>query len=344
MQTAQIEKIESLINTSAILTASEKTEWLALLGLMNDKQLLELEKILSSAKPLASHPPQMPKLSHIVNLPKLPADFIKAGDGPTPPAPRPPQGGEEKKPSSFASKLKAIFQEKELPAGQPELELSAKSSSDEHLGGSATMSAKPTLGGEDVHKAQNIEHGTQNKQEPKVQTAASKPFFPVKEKPLVSPQAVKPVPPVLKVPLPPMPKPVPLVGAAPTSEINPVLKPSQVSNFPPVREPQSLKSDLSDGQQINNLQDLAAFDPKTLKDVSLDVLAKKIKLLIVKYGYFEAVFNLEKSPTYKNYIGTGLNLLSGQSNFESLGSLDDDYLSKEEFEKFTDLLAKIQAS
>lgn len=39
-------KLEQLIKSSTILDATEREEWLALLDLMNDKQLLELEKIL----------------------------------------------------------------------------------------------------------------------------------------------------------------------------------------------------------------------------------------------------------------------------------------------------------
>lgn len=87
----RIETLRQLIVVSTVLTESEKTEWLSLLELMNDKQLGELEEILAADKPAAppvSSPPtpppattptpppvppvsvgRMPQLSHISNLP-----------------------------------------------------------------------------------------------------------------------------------------------------------------------------------------------------------------------------------------------------------------------------------
>jgi hypothetical protein len=335
-------KIKSLVNTSTILSASEKTEWLALLDVMNDKQLGELEGILVSSKqpavsskqaapvtfnqPKAVTPPkpavmQMPKLSHIMNLPNFTPTFAKTTAEPLPQPPLgAPQADAGKKPSAFASKLKAIFKEKELPAGLPELEL------------------------EEGHKSQNTEHRTQNKQDQKIPPAAPKPIFTLKEQPLAKPQVVKPIPTPLKV-LPPVPKPKNVSFGIFHDPVNPVnLKPVLAPKLSPAAAPKILKPELLNEPQMNSLQDLAVLEPGTLRATSLDGLTKKIKLLIGKYGYFEVIFNIEKSRLYKNYIGTGLKLLSGQTGFESLDRLDEDYLSKEEFEKFTDLLSKIQAS
>ncbi len=94
------QKIIQLVKSSNILTAQEKTDWLSLLELMNDKQITELEEILKPKtvepvatpvqktsvvpKPVAQMPPkdnlvatkptkvqdlQQPQLSHISNLP-----------------------------------------------------------------------------------------------------------------------------------------------------------------------------------------------------------------------------------------------------------------------------------
>lgn len=254
----------------------------------------------------------------------------------------------QKKPSIFASNLKSIFQEKELPPGHPELEL------------------------EEGHKLQNIDHKSQIieqkpfiRQDQKGQAAALKPFFPIREKPFVSPQTVKPASPVLKVPPAVSPKPktvFPSVSAVPLAPL--AAKPSTFQQKPsfasslsklpgqdfplekqPTYEPPVSKPVASNGQAINGLQDLAVFENRMLQAWPLDALAKKIKSLVAKYGYFEVIFNLEKSQTYKNYINTGLKLLSGQPDFESLDvEGTGDYLTKEEFEKFTDLLAKIQTS
>lgn len=56
----KIEEIRNKIQTSALLTDHEKSDWLNLLELMNDKQLSELEEILSGAAgtPLTPQAPQ----------------------------------------------------------------------------------------------------------------------------------------------------------------------------------------------------------------------------------------------------------------------------------------------
>lgn len=79
MTEEHIQKLLQLINSSSALTSAEKKEWRDLLPLMNDKQRLELEKILTStiieAKPLRagnSAPSILGQpISHIANLPKL---------------------------------------------------------------------------------------------------------------------------------------------------------------------------------------------------------------------------------------------------------------------------------
>lgn len=77
------QKIIALIQRSTILNAQEKSDWLALLDLMNDKQIAELEEILqpeavanaaAKSAPINSSGAQttrmeQPSLSHISNLP-----------------------------------------------------------------------------------------------------------------------------------------------------------------------------------------------------------------------------------------------------------------------------------
>lgn len=88
MTSDKAQKLQKLINTSAILDARERQEWLALLELMNDKQAAELEKILASHKQELSAKNQeleiknqefrvkeqmekvQPRLGHLMNLPK----------------------------------------------------------------------------------------------------------------------------------------------------------------------------------------------------------------------------------------------------------------------------------
>jgi hypothetical protein len=53
MQTDHYQKIQNLVKTAGILSAAEKNEWVDLMDLMNDRQLLELEKILASSSSFA---------------------------------------------------------------------------------------------------------------------------------------------------------------------------------------------------------------------------------------------------------------------------------------------------
>lgn len=67
----RIEHLRQQIQASQILESHEKADWLNLLELMNDKQLGELEEILSAPKSTASTASQasLPPLTHISNLP-----------------------------------------------------------------------------------------------------------------------------------------------------------------------------------------------------------------------------------------------------------------------------------
>jgi hypothetical protein len=358
MQTVEIEKIKTLVQSSPILSSTERTEWLALLELMDDKQLGELEKILDGNKPISktissplvepgagsspsasarverdgtseirgmgtpdnqsaiadkSDQSQMPKLSHIMNLPNI-GNFGEATSARFEQSAVPAKV----KPSIFGSKLKAIISEKDLPAGPIELDLPKGQEQD--------LVRKPVT--------ENII--PQKKLEPSTKLAEPQSFFPVKDKQVaveskMAAGAVKNTTPQLKSAPPILPKISPIPKSSNSGpEVNP--KPQQS---------EAVSQNLGN-IEINNLQDLALLNSGTLKTTPLEVLVKKIKALVGKYGYFEVVFNIEKSGVYKNYIDTGLKLLSEQSNFENLNS--GSYLDKQGFEKFTDLLAKIQAS
>lgn len=55
MQNDHLQKIIGLVKAAAVLTLPEKSEWLELMDLMNDRQLLELERILEDASAAAIH-------------------------------------------------------------------------------------------------------------------------------------------------------------------------------------------------------------------------------------------------------------------------------------------------
>ncbi len=144
MENEHQQKIQNLVKVSSILVEAEKNEWLELMDLMNDRQLLELERILQDSgnnqkavvakegekpsqvqslksKPIETQPVKNPAtspFSHILNFPKAP------GAQPLPPIKPLPivqakvesRIVEPKKQSPFLAKLKNIFTEKELPA------------------------------------------------------------------------------------------------------------------------------------------------------------------------------------------------------------------------------------
>jgi hypothetical protein len=286
----------------------------------------------------------MPKLSHIMNLPNL----AKINEVPTSPVKIQPQPL-QKKSSPFDAKLKAVMEEKELFAPPEELELEV---------------GKPNRVESGELRVESLKQGSANIIEKK-----AGPQIPVR--PTFSPAPVKLEHLNLQVPLPPKPK-VQAITAAPVLSSPPEifkplddkakvldqalnLKPKaiqqsanpvvQEKNSSPVKPP-ILTEFRGQSPSVNlnliTLQDLSGLQPGVLKSSPLEELVTKVKSIISKYGYFESVFQIEKSPAFKNYIATGLNLLSGTSQFS-----DDDstgMLTKMEFEKFTDLLAKIQSN
>jgi hypothetical protein len=127
-----------MINTSPMLTAKEKEEWLDMLIVMNDKQVSELEAILNTPTdnlaPLPPAPPapaptaptprsSTPPLSHISNLPSSMSQVIPAAPALSPryPLPKPTKPGSLKQ---WENNLRHTVEEKELARPQEEKLLS----------------------------------------------------------------------------------------------------------------------------------------------------------------------------------------------------------------------------
>jgi hypothetical protein len=444
MNSNQLEKLHTLVAGTPILSSQEKADWLSLMGMMNDKQLLELEKILhgpenspitqaikavtppqpkapsssvsksaggnitgkdttpkiptpksvpgdraegvktkqaSSPEPKKAAEPswQMPKLSHIVNLPKK---FIEQSPDENKTAATQNTGQTDhsrsavKIPGKYFSKFRAMFEEKELPSGKPDNELDLP-----------VPQLKPKISA----GAGMIDQMKQSLSKASVKTAASeekigKPSAPIQVAPAKLPPPVprpqaKQTAPSNKVPAstPSLslsqrtaepknyPKDIAVTAKQPAkkdiegtntalysqSEIKP--KPSYSftgsSSRPPITQvstPQDLpkKPASVSNSNIETLNDLASLDYEFLKAQDFNALLTKLRNLIQKYGYYEVIFNVEKSPIYSNYIQTGLQILNNKATFEQLssnGSADGDYLSRVEFEEMADLLRQIQA-
>ena len=88
----RLQTIRGKIQTSTLLSDHEKSDWLNLLELMNDKQLGELEEILAAEQPTISPAPpvvpNLPPLSHIANIP---TDVTMKHSVPPTKSVRPPQ-------------------------------------------------------------------------------------------------------------------------------------------------------------------------------------------------------------------------------------------------------------
>lgn len=130
MNIGQLEKLNNLIKSSPILNPQERTEWLALLDLMNDKQLGELERILATsgksqvasqrtASQVHAASSQVPNLSHILNLPHIRDAAANQTQKPSPPPPPAISPASAK----FNARLKSLLEEKELPSAPVEAEL-----------------------------------------------------------------------------------------------------------------------------------------------------------------------------------------------------------------------------
>jgi hypothetical protein len=120
MQAAQQGHLQKLIETSPILSPSEKTEWLDMLILMNDKQAGELEQILNAqhaAPPVSAAPTPaaaVPPLAHISNLPSgLNSPLASAFQ----PAPRTPPPAQLPSQMPWQKQFEVTMGEKELPPG-----------------------------------------------------------------------------------------------------------------------------------------------------------------------------------------------------------------------------------
>ena len=354
----QINNLRVTIQKTYALSSYEKNEWLGLLDLMDDRQLGELKKILEKAgarfveskKPTEPPKPiipsaQMPKLGHILNMPRMVKDEPSNTKTPqTPPTPlalpvidkkillpvvAPPEV--KKAPSKFMQRIKDILAEKELPAPK---------------------------------KVEPLEIAAPAFKKPEPTTFGLKTF---------------PLPPAKK-PIAPLPKIEPMLKPKPTAVV-----PKQKSNISPTAGagPQSgiafgrssekdkekileeIKKHLENNKNqqpmqisinaqnvnivsgaldISQLEDLANLTPKIFKNPDYNSIVRKIKDLVIKEGYHYVVFNIEKSPLYSNYIKTGAEILNNKINFESLGEdAPEGYLNKQDFESCADLLRRIQA-
>ncbi|GEM_PF-4148724 len=97
-----------------------------------------------------------------------------------------------------------------------------------------------------------------------------------------------------------------------------------------------------------NIADIAALDIRVFRSFDLLPLVEALRVIVRSIGYFDVLFALEQSPLYKTYLYMGNKILEenlAYSQLEIMMQTDGkNYLTKPEFEKFTDILRKIQVN
>ena len=94
--------------------------------------------------------------------------------------------------------------------------------------------------------------------------------------------------------------------------------------------------------QLGSLEAVTELKPKAL--TAGKGVTSQLKKLVSQYGYHVVAFNLEKSDLYKTYIRTGIELLKENVSFDELVKNNGStYMTRSQFENFTDMLRQIQA-
>ena len=345
------EKIRQLIHTSTILNSQEREEWLGLLELMNDKQLVELENILLANVPvmplekqpiidekeklrqaeekkplthdLENHPVktkpkeyQAPHLGHILNMPKVPSK-----------SPVLPGFGRANKKPSFFEKLKDLLKEKELPPGLPDKELSLPSPQIPKQVEIQKSAVAPTP--KPVIKAAAL---------PKTESALAHQLA----KKILEEKATK------TSGLERLPNKINIAGYVEKNfkkslaDVQPnVPQDLNLAEHQPKELPKNQPVVSLNKKTVDSIEELEKLAPQDLSKADVSLLIKSIQNLVRRANVHEIIFHLEKSPLYASYIETGKQLLTLGSSFESLEK--GKYLNQKDFEATVDLLRAIQA-
>ena len=263
MRIEEIEQAKKLITESKVLSSLEKTEWLQLLPQMNDRQIIELNKILVDAL--------NPK----------------------------PAGGNSAWPPW---ELQVDPKQKELTTSKPEFELEIP----EHA--TAPKPPQPPIKPQPPKQQPTLQQLVARVEKTAVSEPPKKPLGPVQPPKPTAPMHLSQMP---KVDRPKPPKPAEPVIEKP-KEVH-LLKPEDFKNLTP---------SVVHGQ-----------DPvETFQDLLNAIIA-----VSQKYKTLNILASLEQSPLYKAYVNTGIVLLGGKEMLKA----DNEHLTKEEFEAFTDFRSEL---
>lgn len=300
MQPGYHAKIKNLIKISSVLAEAERADWLSMVDLMNDKQLVELEKILSSG--LAHAAP----VAGSSSAPRPPVQPLQAAAA----SPSPPQ-----RPSAavqrFSDRVERMVQTAELREGYPKDEPELP---------------PPPPAPRQIPVPQPVDVASLLRR--RAEAAVSLPSRPAS---VVAARPPAPPPPVSppKKPLPPAPPPPPPETPSPAA-----LKDRPTRAFPPSPRP---------SVELRTLEELSAFGVTNWLGYPSGEFAAKLQQLMVRFGYHSVVFSLEKSPLFKSYVDTGVEILNQRANFGTSedGALSMQHLSRREFERLSDVFRQL---
>jgi hypothetical protein len=144
-----------------------------------------------------------------------------------------------------------------------------------------------------------------------------------------------------ELPKPPEEKSLSAAPQAAPKPVPPVSRPMPPPRQPAIERPVPAESALP--VQITEPKDVSQLTVGNMKSMS-GSLAETLKQMVARSNYFEVLFYLEKSPLYQAYLETGREALSDSSSAFPSGKEGKNFLTKGEFEAFSDLLKSIQIS
>ena len=289
----KLKQIQNLVKNATVLSDQEKNEWMALIELMNDKQIAELEEILQKPKPepVAQPQPQPQVVAMPPTTPPTPT---------TPPKPMPPT-----RPVPSASQAPSV--PTPVPAPKP---VSASSLS---------------------HISNLPNQLSDQKQDPLVFQPAASPAAKSAAPPVPSvtqPAPSRPAPIPMPRPsqtAPVRPRSIPMPPSSP--------KPTEAVPMPPVTPlsiPQSTPRDVSSSMNtmvLSKFEDIINLTSSALHQQNRETFHKTINELAAQYGYFQVVTNLEQSPLYQDYLNYGKSMLMGKKDNLALSQEEFEFIA-----------------
>ncbi len=341
MQQDRYDNLIQLIQSSSILSLRERSEWSALLELMNDKQLNELEKILLAAQE-QDEAAQQPAVQPVQPARPAPAPIKTV----TPesllhnlqPA-KPTRPLEDIRRNNTFTKIKDVLAEKELPPGHPgplqELEL-LKPQLPAQPAPAVRPSPLPARPAPPVAPSPKPKPGL----EPSVDLSK------LLAKKLANQDGLMPRP----LPRPPVAPKVPIKTSVNTQvqgegrslgvELDKVRGLEQAEKvFQPAQKPATAhREHFYEKPNITSLQSLAGLTYDNFAASKSRELFEQLGRLIKQYGFHDVRNYLEQSPLYQVYVDTGAKVLAGQADFVQEW---EGLMSQEDFETFADLLIQM---